>query len=161
MPKLVMKSDILAPAHIKTLKFSCDHPSRLMKVIPTLMKETFKITSTNFYEDKIKWDTSADPTEFYGEWRVKDTKDNRTSLWVSVKLQGKQSIKERKGEVAVWLSGSLITEIPYSMILDKTLYRIYAYYFYSNQRRFYNEQARTLFIKLEEEIKKVLEIRGE
>lgn len=161
MPQLVMKSDILAPAHTKTLKFFCDHPSKLMKVMPSLIKETFKITSTNFFEDRIKWDISADPVEFYGEWRGKDTKDNRTTLWVSVKLQGKQSLKEKKGEITIWLSGSLITQIPYSMIIDKTLYRIYAYYFYSNQRRYYSSIARDLFGKLEEVIKKELEIEGE
>ena len=161
MPEIIMKSDILAPAHVKTLKFSCSHPSKLMKTIPSLMKETFKITSTNFFEDRLKWDRSADPVEFYGEWRGKDTKDKRTTLWISVKLQGKQSSGEKKGEITIWLSGSLITEIPYSMILDKTLYKMYAYYFYSNHRREYSSEARDLFSKLEEEIKKELEIRGE
>lgn len=80
---------------------------------------------------------------------------------MSVKLQGKQSLKEKKGEITIWLSGSLITQIPYSMIIDKTLYRIYAYYFYSNQRRYYSSIARDLFGKLEEVIKKELEIEGE
>ena len=160
MPDLQMKADILAPEHTKVIKFSGDHTSRFLKLIPTLIKEIFKISSTNFYEDRIKWDKSDDPIGFYCEWRGKDSKDNRTSVWVKVKIQGNQTEKEKKGEVTIWISGAIITKIPYSNIIDKSLARAYSHFFYSDQRRRYAEEARTRFNVLENEIKKELGIGG-
>jgi hypothetical protein len=158
MSELQMKADILAPEHTKVIKFSGDHPSKTFKFIPNLIKEVFKITSTNFYEDKIKWDKSDDPIGFYGEWRGVDKKDNRTTIWVKIKVQGNQTEKEKKGEVTIWISGVIITKITYSNVIDKSLFKAYSRFFYSNQRRYYIEEARTRFKILENEIKRELGI---
>lgn len=160
MPDLQMKADILAPENTKVIKFSGDHPSIVLKLIPSLIKETFKVSSTNFYEDRIKWDISGDPIGFYGEWRGADKKDNKTSVWIKVKTQGEQTQKEKKGEVTIWISGIIATKFSYSNILDKSLVKIYSRLFYSEQRRRHVEEARRRFIILENEIKKQLGIGG-
>jgi len=160
MPELKLKADILLPQHEKILKYSGSHPSRVLKIIPTLVKDTFKIRSTNFYEDSIKWDTSADPIAFYGAWRGVDSKDARTSLWVNVKVQGEQEDKSKKGEVTIWISGTLVTDLPYTNILEKMISRSYSYLFYAEHRRRYIAEAKRLFEIFEGEIRKQLEMMG-
>jgi len=160
MPELQLKSDILAPRHVKTLKFSGYHPSRFLKIVPDLMKEVFKLSSTKFFEDKIKWDKSADPIEFYGEWRGRDDQDARTSVWIKIKVQGVQSEKDKKGEVTIQITSTLVTNLPYSNFLEKAIVRTYSYLFYSEQRRRYVIKARRLLEILEAEIKKELETMG-
>jgi len=54
MGELKQRIEVLAPHYVKVIKFSGNHPSRVLKIIPNLIKEIFKITSTNFFEDVIK-----------------------------------------------------------------------------------------------------------
>jgi len=160
MPELKLKADILAPQHEKILKYSGFHPSRVLKFIPTLIKDVFKITSTNFYEDFIKWDKSVDPIGFYGAWRGVDVKDFRTNLWVNVKVQGEQEEKSKKGEVTIRISGILMTTLPYTNFLEKIISRSYSYLYYSEHRRRYIAEAKRLLDIFESEVRKQLEIIG-
>lgn len=160
MPELQLKTDILAPRHTKTLTFSGYYPSRFLKIIPTLMKEVFRLSSTKFFEDKIKWDKSGDPIEFYGEWRGRDDKDARTSVWVNVTVQGTQKEKDKKGEVTIGITSTLVTKLPYSNFLEKILVRVYSYLFYSELRRKYVIKARKSLEILEAGLKKELERMG-
>ena len=160
MPELQLKTDILAPRHTKTLKFAGYHPSRFLKIAPILIKDIFRITEPNTFEDKIKWDKSGDPIEFYGEWRGKDGKDKRTTFWVKIKADGIQREKDKMGEITIKVSSFIDTKFPYSNFLDKSLVRIYCYLYYNEIRRRYVEEARLLIEKLEIELKKELEAMG-
>jgi hypothetical protein len=160
MPVLQLKTDILAPESVKTLKFAGYYPSRFLKLIPGLIKEIFRLSSTKFFEDKIKWDKSTDPIEFYGEWRGKDDQDKRTSVWIEVKVQGVQKENDKMGEVTIEISSTLDTKLPYSNFLEKALVRTYSYLFYSEQRRKYVIKARRLLEILEGKLKKELETMG-
>ena len=157
MGEIKQRVEVLAPHYLKTLKFSGYHPSRTLKIVPTLIREVFKITSTNFFEDVIKWDNSSENNMFFGAWRGKDTKDERTTLWAQIKVQGEQNEKNLKGNVTVWLRSYLITTFQYSNPLIKELLRLYAYYFYSERRRLYTEEARNLLNMLEKELRTQLE----
>ena len=161
MAEVKQRTEVLAPHYLKTLKFSGHHPSILLKAVPGLIKDVFKITSTNFFEDDIRWDNASENNMFYGAWRGKDTKDERTTLWVDVKIQGEQDEKTKKGNVTVWLRSYLITKLYYSNPLQKGLLRFYSYYFYSERRRQYTEVARKLLDVLEKEIRAQLGIEGE
>ncbi|MEM5778232.1 MAG: hypothetical protein QXD43_02420 [Candidatus Aenigmatarchaeota archaeon] len=160
MGELKQRTEVLAPHYVKVIKFSGNHPSRVLKFIPGLIKEIFKITSTNFFEDVIKWDNLTETNKFYAAWRGKDGKDERTTLWVDVKVQGEQNEKTKIGNVTIWLRSYLITKFPYSNSLHKLILRTYSYYFYSEQRRKYAEEARKLLNILEKEIKTQLNIGG-
>ncbi len=160
MPELQLKTDILAPKHIKTLKFSGYYPSRFLKIVPSIMKEIFKLTSTKLFEDKIQWDKSSDPIEFYGEWRGRDDKDARTSVWIKVKVHGIQREKDKNGEITIEITSTLFTKLPYSNFLEKMLVKTYSYLFYSEQRRNYIIKARRLLEVLENQLKKELETMG-
>jgi len=160
MPDLELKTDIFAPGHEKIIEYSGHHPSRLFKVIPPLIKNIFEITTSHFFEDKIKWDKSAEPIEFFGQWRGEDGKDGRTSVWVIVKVQGTQSSKEKMGNAIITIRGILQTKFPYTNVIDKSLVKTYSYLFYDKQRRYYIKEAKERFEVLENEIKKELEIMG-
>lgn len=160
MPDLVLKSDILAPEPEKTLKFSLYHPSKILSMIPELIKEIFRISGTNLFEDEIKWDTSGDITKFYGSWRCKDTKDARATVWPKVKVMGEQSPKDKKGSITIWISGELIVKLPYKNILEKSLARLYSYWFYSEKRRKYIAEAKDKLDVLENEMRRIFEVRG-
>jgi hypothetical protein len=160
MPNLKLKSDVLAPHNVKTIKFSGDHTSRILKIIPPLMKNIFKITSTKFFEDSVKWDTSGDPTSFYAVWRGRDDKDARTSVWVIVKVQGDETEKDKKGNLTIYISGILVTTLPYDNAFWKVISQTYSRVFYSEQRRRYIAEARRYLEILESEIRKQLEIMG-
>ena len=159
MPELVLKADVLAPKDEKTLNFSVHHPSKVIDVIPGLIREVFKLTGTNLFEDKLKWDTSASVTSFYGSWRGKDSKDARTTIWAKVKVQGKQS-KDKSGSITILISGELITKLPYTNIFQKIIARAYSYMFYSERRRKYIEEARRRLDILENEMRRTFEIKG-
>jgi hypothetical protein len=161
MEEIKQKIEVLAPHYLKTLKYSGDHPSRVLKFIPSLIKDVFRITSTNFFEDDIRWDNSSENNMFYGAWRGKDGKDERTTLWVDIKVQGEQDEKTKKGNVTIWLRSYLITKFSYSNPLIKELLRVYLYYFYSERRRQYTEEARKLLDIIEKEIRTQLEIMRE
>jgi len=151
--ELVQRNEVLAPHYLKTIKYSGDSPTKVMKIIPGLIRGVFKVTSTNFFEDRFKWDNVTENNMFFDTWRGKFTEDKRTTLWVDVRVQGVQNEKTKEGNVTVWLRAYLITKFPYSNFLHKIIQRIYSTYFYSDQRRMYNEKARRNLDILEKEIR--------
>jgi hypothetical protein len=159
MPKLQILTDVFSPHYVKTLRYEGDHPSRTLKFMPNLMRSIFRVTSTNFYEDEIKWDRSSEMVEFYGQWRGKETKDARTTFWMKVKVIGKQNAKDKKGYVTIYIHPYLVTKLPYTNFLDKFLYFSYTRLFYKAQRRKYIERQLYLSDRFEQELKKELGIR--
>lgn len=159
MPDLKLLSDVFSPHYVKTLRYEGDHPSRTLKFMPNLMKSIFRVTSTNFYEDEVKWDRSSEMIEFYGQWRGKYTHDARTTFWIKVKVIGKQNAKDKKGYVTVYIHPFLVTKLPYTNFLDKALYFSYTRLFYKAQRRKYIEKQLYLSNRFEQELRKELGIR--
>jgi len=158
MPELRFVADVFSPHHQKILKYSGNHPSKILKIIPLLVKDSFRITSTKFFEDEIKWDKSAEAIEFYGQWRGRDDKDGRTSIWIKVKAIGKQNSKDKKGWVTIYIHPYMITKLPYSNVFDKFLAKTYSFLFYGNQRKEYIKQELIFLKRFEERLKKELGI---
>jgi hypothetical protein len=158
MEELKQRNDVLAPHYVKVVKFTGENTSKVLKLIPGLIKSVFKITSTNFYEDFFKWDNVSENDDFFAAWRGKYGYDGRTSLWVDVKVQGIQNQKTKKGNVTIWIRGYLVTKFKYSNNFIKSLLRLYSYYFYSGQKIYYNEQSRRNLDRFEKEVKTQLGI---
>ena len=158
MSDLLLVTDVFSPHYVKTMRYEGDHPSRTLKILPFLMRVTFRITSTNFYEDEIKWDISAEPIEFFGEWRGRTPVDTRTALWVKVKVIGKQDSKDKKGFATIYIHPYMKTRIPTSNILDKTIAPFYARFFYKKQIKKHIERRAILFQRFENDVKKELGI---
>ena len=160
MGKLRIRTDILAPEHKKILKFSGYNPVRFLKIVPKLLKSVLRLSGSKFYEDKIKWDVSSDKVDFYGEWRGKDDKDGRTSVWGKIKIQGSQNPNDKKGSLTIEIKGEMVTEFDYSNFVDKALYLAYSKLYYSEIRRKYIVKARKDIEDIEKELKKELETMG-
>jgi hypothetical protein len=158
MPKLRMRAEVFSPQNVKVINYSGYHPSKTLKIIPSLIRSVFRITSTDFYEDEIKWDVSGDPIEFFGQWRGKDEKDDRTLVWIKVKVDGKQNSKDKMGTVTIYIEPFMITEFPYSNFLDKSLVKTYSYFYYGNIRRDYIEEELNLLKKFEDQLREQLGI---
>lgn len=154
MSKYELRTQVLTPEEEKAISFSGAHPSRFFGIMPGLIKKHFEVTSSKFFEDKIKWDIGDKSVQFFAVWRGRLPKDGRTNIWAQVKLQGVQNLdKEKMGEAVIFLSGTVLTKFNYLTILDKALYRSYTYLYYNNIRRKYLEEARRRLTRLENDIK--------
>ena len=156
MPSIELRTDVLAPKHFKTYNFSGYHPTRFLKVAPNLIKDVFQITEPNTFEDVLKWDRSSDPIEFYALWRGKDSKDNKSTFWVTVKAMGVQKAKDKMGKITIFVSATLDTNFPYSNSLEKALITAYAYMYYHKIRRRYIMEQKRNMDEFDLEIKKIL-----
>ncbi len=156
--ELRLKSDILAPQHVKVIKISGHNPSKALKIIPSSVKRIFRLGPADFFEDRIKWDTSGEKITFFAQWRGRVKKDVRTNIWVKVRVQGKESLKDKKGDLTVWITGELLTKFPYTNFLEKFIAKSYSFFFYSEHARKYVTEAKRLFDMLENEIKRMLKI---
>jgi len=159
MPTLRLVADVYSPHFEKIIKYNGDHPSKVLKIIPPLIKIVFRITSTKFYEDEIKWDSSTDLIDFYGQWRGKDEKDARTAIWIKVKILGKQNKNDKKGWVEIHIHPYMITKIPYTSILEKILAKPYSHFFYGVQRKKYISRELIHLQRFENEIKDQLGLK--
>lgn len=156
--KKTLKADILAPEHVKTLRYEGNHPSRALKIIPDLIRDVFRLTGTKLFEDVIKWDVSGDPVDFFGAWRGKEGKDKRTTVWVDVKVNGKQSKEKKEGFVIVYITAYILTDVSSKGPGGQAVTWIYKRALYSEQRRRYIEEARKRLNELENEIRRYFEM---
>ncbi len=156
MPDIKLRTDILAPKHFKTYKFSGYHPTRFLKIAPNIIKDVFEIKEPNTFEDKLQWDKSSDPIEFFALWRGKDSKDNKTAFWVTVKVLGVQKAKDKIGNVSIFVSATLDTKFSYSNSLEKALITAYAHLYYHKIRRRYIKEQKVKLDAFDLEIKKIL-----
>lgn len=153
MPEWKFVEDVFVPEYLKTITITVPNPARLINEIPKMMVEIFRKTGPDLYEDIIKWDVSDDPIDFYGTWRIRDVKDARSTMWGTVIIHGKQNKKDKNGNVTIWLRGSLITKIPYTTPIDKTIAWVYTKFFYAERRRAYLAKAKEHFDRLENELR--------
>lgn len=155
MPEWQLVEDVFAPEYLKTIILTVQNPAKMFKTIRDQLIDIFRRTGPDFYEDVIKWDVSAEPTDFYGTWRIRDPKDARTTMWGIITVHGKQSPKDRSGTITIWLRGNLVTKIPYTTPIDKAIAWLYVWLFYAERRRRYLAKAKEHFDTLENEIRKM------
>lgn len=157
MSELKVKYDILSPEPTKSLEFTGIHVSKLISLIPDILKDIFKIEDSSIFEDELKWDISGEDTEFFGTWRAKVSKDVRTSVFISVKIQGEQN-KDKTGHVVVRMSGTITSNFSFENFLEKSLGWLHIRNVYSKQLRKYIEESKQQLNELENEIRRRFQI---
>ena len=130
-------TEVLVPQAEFKADYTAHNPAKLLGVMLELMKGNWRIPSAAVYTDKIKWDVTGKQTEFYGEWRAREKKDARSTVWNRVIVQGKQDPKTKEGQVTVRVKPKLYTTIKYSTPIDEALRFIYLNTFYKEQLRKY------------------------
>ena len=141
------------------MKFTGDHPSRVLKIIPSLMKSVFRLSGSKFYEDELKWDKAFENIDFFCQWRGAVGMDNRTNFWLKVKIIGEQSSKDKKGTVTIYIQPYIKTEIEYDNTMDKILGTVYSNLFYKKTVRTYIERQNLYLRQFESLLKKELGLR--
>lgn len=148
-----IKTEFLAPAEKKTIEFNGFHPSKIIKMMPDLLKDTLRLEGGDVFEDKIKWDISSDPVSFYGEWRAKYEFDMRSKAKFKIVLMGSQNAKDKIGKIKIMIKGDLETTFPYTTFLHRSVLWVYLYFFYNKQRRGYIDAGKILIERIEDEIR--------
>jgi len=155
--KYSIKSDLLAPSASKTIEYSGPNPAQVFKIMPDILMDVFRLSSSKIYEDEVKWDATSDPAAFYCYWRARDKKDNLTTMWVHVEAKGKQS-KDKMGEVRIKIKGTITTSYKYSIPVMRELFRLYRLFFYRNQAVKYIEDANKDMEQLENAIRTTFDL---
>lgn len=155
-----IKHDVLAPQHEIIREFACPHPSKLLKFIPDEMKFLWRLESSMFFEDKIKWSAESDPIMFYGEWRGKvgNMADYFTVPWVKIRLQGFQSKDKKQGTATVWITGWLQTQFEYSNMAMDAFRMIYLRSLYQKQIHTFIEKQKDIINKFDIALREFLEV---
>ncbi len=127
--------------------------------MPNLLMDIFKVDPAKVFEDEFKWDASeAEIVNFWGNWRVNLKKDERTSAWFNIKMQGKQNVKDKFGSVTIKLKASLTSKWKFNSAIDKAMGYYYLNYVYADQRRRYLEEVKRDMEKFENLLRKRLEV---
>lgn len=146
-------TDILAPSDKKVIEYAGFHPSRIIKMMPDIIKDTLRVEGGSVFEDKIKWDVSGDPVSFYGDWRGKYPFDGRSNAFFKINVQGSQGAKDRIGKIKITIKGSVETKFPFTTPFHRSALWFYSYLFYNRQRREYIDMGKILVNRIEDEIR--------
>lgn len=153
MVEYKISTDILSPSDKKTIEFTGFHPTKILKAMPELLKDVLKAGGGDVFEVVLKWDVSGDPTSFYAEWLAKSDFDGRSKAEFKIVAQGKQSAKDKMGNIKIALKGSVKTEFPYTTFLHRSIMLVYNYAFYNKQRRGYIDAGKIMLDRIESEIR--------
>jgi len=141
--KYEILTEVLAPEREVTREIKGFHPSGLLKFVPGLIKEVLKCQSSDFFEDRMKWDVSNPKlTQFYGEWRGRNTKDKLTDFWIRIIVHGYQNPVDKIGHVKFRIYGYLETNLDAKTPIHLLMNYIYFKTFYVIQLRYYLEESK-------------------
>jgi len=157
MPDFVFITDMLAPQSEIVREFYVHHPSKALKEIPDILKETWKLKGSKVFEDKIKWDIAADPIDFFGQWRGRDVKDSYTTIWIKIRCLGKMAVQSKVGHITVWIEGFMETKLPYKNIMDEAWKYMYLKLIYEQQLKDYLVEGKAKVLALDNKIREVFE----
>ncbi len=160
MGKLRIVDDIFAPEEEMTVSFNGRNPFLIATIINPLIRSILKVSSTNIFEEDIRWDVLGEMKTFYGMWRGEYPHDKWSKAIFRIIAQGGVD-KEKNGWVDIRLKGRLITVFDYSTALHRGTWWMYNYMFYWKQRRAYMDYDVDLGMKIKEEIQAAYEILRE
>lgn len=157
----VIKTDVLVPQHEYVREYTGMNPAKLFSFIPKEMQFLFQLESSMFFEDKVYWDKSSEPTTFYGEWRGTPKNlitDGFSSGWVRVKLQGSQSAQTKMGSVTLWIYGYVQTDFKYDNPFFDALRYLYVKTLYQKQIHQHINLMKTLMDKFDMAVRGYFEL---
>lgn len=153
-----IKTDILAPADKRNIEYTGFHPTRLIKAMPDILKDSLKVEGADVFDPVLKWDVSGDPVSFYGEWLAKSSFDKYSNAEFKIIMQGTQGAKDKMGKIKIAIKGAVKTEFPFTTFVHKSIMLIYNYAFYNKQRRGYIEAGKIMIDRVEDEIRSMLSL---
>ncbi len=152
MGKMNITDEILAPEGSIKINFEGKNPFVVVTMIPSLLRDTMKITGKDIHEMDIRWDATSDPREYYGKWQGRRQDDRWTLTRIRLLVQGSQSLKDKTGWVSVEFKGFVDTSLNYSTFIQKQLWWVFFRTFYWKQRMRYLELAKDNIYTMKEKI---------
>src|SRR3989338_3888066 len=153
MANLQINEDCLAPQHNVTLKYSGPDPWKVVKKLDDSIKPFFHVSSSGICHSRINWDITGDHNEFFSTWWAKKSFTDWTTMWVYIKVQGKEHKQTKQGEFSLDMTSELETKVEGWGIFLKPLWNIYSYLFYDRQRREYLLKCGNILKNFANEIK--------
>ena len=148
---MTIVDEVLVPEEEMNISFNGKNPFLIATIILPLMREVLKVSSTNLFEEDIRWDILGENKTFYGVWRGEEPHDQWTKCVFRVYAQGGQN-KDKEGWVDVRLKGWLRTRFNWGNQLTRSWWWLYNYMFYWKQRRMYMDYDMDIALKIKEEI---------
>lgn len=142
MAETTIVHEVLVPEAEFVAEYTAQNPAKLLGIMLLLMKENWRVSSSNVYTDKIKWDVTGEKILLYGEFRCRDKKDSRTTVWTRIIVMGEQDPKTREGTVQVKVKPRIFMKLESTTALDKALRLIYLNTFYKEQYKKYVDIAK-------------------
>jgi len=158
MAETTIMSEVLVPEAEFTAEYTTNNPAKLLGVMLLVMKENWRVSSSNVYTDKIKWDVTGEKVDFYGEFRCRDKKDSRTTVWTRIIVMGQQDPKTKDGTVQVKVKPKIYVKLESTTAIDKALRMIYLNTFYKDQYKKYVDTAKKRVNDFDDQIRHLLEI---
>jgi len=136
MPSIEIRTDVLAPEkeYVATYK-NVPKPTQLVPEMLQMGKSNWRVPSSCAYTDKIMWDVSGEPIDWYGEWRFRDKRDNFTTVFIRVICQGTYDKKTKTGDVTVKVKPVMETKFEWNNPVMGGLWYIWFKTFYQEQMR--------------------------
>jgi len=157
--EMTILTDILVPEREFVAEYAADNPAQLLGIMLELLKATWRVSSSKVYTDKIKWDVTGKETEFYGEWRARDPKDKRSTVWNRIIVQGVQDPKTKKGKVTIKVKSVLHTKLEFTTPIDEALRFFYLNTFYKDQIKKYVSIGKKRVQEFDDNIRRILGVR--
>jgi hypothetical protein len=136
MPEIQIRTDVIAPEkeYVATYK-NVSRPTQLAPEMLLMGKSNWRVPSSCAYTDKIFWDVTTDPIDWYGEWRFRDKRDDFTKVLIRVICQGTYDKKTKMGDVTIKIKPVMVTEFKWNNPIVGALWYMWFRLFYQHELR--------------------------
>jgi len=159
MAKLQIMDDCLAPDRYVYLTYSGPDPWGVAKKISESLKGFFHVSTSGTNHERLNWDISGDPINFWSRWWVKKNMSMFSRAWFYIWVQGTKSKTDNTGQFTLRLHGELKTNVGGPSILLKPFWVTYSYLFYNRVRRRFIERCNDMLLNFRNDIKEHYNLR--
>ncbi len=137
------------------IKFKGKEPFRIRRHVKDILLKTLEIDTPKFYLHYLGWDSTNG--NFKAEWRAHKPWDRWTKIEFIVRAWGGQTLgdPDKNGWMKLKLVGTLTTSYEYTHSIQRSLWWSYNYAFYNKNRLEIFNEARDLYFRVFNEIKKL------
>lgn len=153
MATLNISDDCLSPERYVYLTYSGPDPWGVVKKITGNLKAFFHIATSDMSNERLNWDATGDPINFYSLWWAKKGMSGFTQAKWYFWVQGSKSKTDNTGHFTMRLNGDLETTFNGPGIILKPYWVIYSFLFYNRVRRRQLERCRDFLLAFRNEIK--------
>lgn len=154
MAKLEIKDDCLTPDRHIFLRYNGPDPWGVVGKISGMIKPFFHVSTSSTNNDRLNWDVSGDPIQFYSTWWVKKSMSAYSKAKFYIKAQGEKSKTDNTGWFVMQMYADLETTFTGPGVVLKPMWLMYSYLFYNKVRRNYLDSCRNYAYNFRNEIKK-------